>query len=141
MNQQYNEPPEGVEAYVRGKWDYDQALTAEEEAEYDDLVARWDTGDLSDADADFDRLTDLDDRFWLFGLQRDFDDWIAAGRTEEEWRFEFSLTHEEFVEFAELGAQFDSGELAVADEHRLFELEARLYSFGVVTDYPNLMPR
>ena len=140
VTEQYNEPPEGVEVYARGRWDYYLALTAEEDAEHGDLLARWEAGSLSESDPNFDRFVDLDDRFWFYGRQSEFDEWIAAGNTEEELLYRGSLTHDEFYEFVELEARFESGELDVADEDRFFELDARLYSFGVVTDYPDLQP-
>jgi hypothetical protein len=140
VTEQYNEPPEGVEVYARGRWDYDLALTAEEDAEHGDLLARWEAGSLSESDPNFDRFVDLDDRFWFYGRQSEFDEWIAAGNTEEELLYRGSPTHDEFYEFVELEARFESGELDLADEDRFFELDARLYSFGVVTDYPDLQP-
>lgn len=129
------QPIDGLDEFNRGLWEYDLAMTEDELAEYDDLYGRWDADHLAEGDPEFDRLVELEDQFWLFGLQSDYDDAIAAGTSEEEWRLEQALTPEEHLEFVELNDLADQESLPTEDEEYFYELDIRLYRHGLVTDY------
>jgi hypothetical protein len=129
----FNAPLPGLDEYVRNQWDYELALTDEEFGEHAALVAQWESGRLEEDGNDFDRLVELDDRLWAHGIRSEYDAWIAAGNTEEEWRYEYSLTRDEYLEFLELETSFDELEGEALD--RFYELDSRLYSFGVVSDH------
>lgn len=132
--------PDTLDDYTRGQWEYDLAMTDEELAEYDDLYRQWTAGDLAEDDAEFDRFVELDHQYALFGLQSDYDEWISAGNSDEQWRYERALTHDEFNEFIELEALVDGDQLTDEEQQRFYNLDARLYSFGVVSDYPSYEP-
>lgn len=140
MDELYGATPDTLDDYYRGQWDYDLAVTDDEQDEYFGLYGQWELGSLGEDDPEFERFLDLDDRFWLFGTRSEYDDWIAAGYTDEEWRAEQALTHEEFYEFVELETLLESDELPEELEERFFELDARLFAFGVVSDYPGYEP-
>ena len=129
----FNAPLPGLDEYVRNQWDYELALTDEEVGEHAGLVAQWDAGRLEEGDPDFDRLVELDDRIWAHGVRSEYDAWIDSGNTDEEWRFEYSLTDEEYFEFLELEPLFDELEGETLD--RFYELDIRLWSFGVERDH------
>jgi hypothetical protein len=140
MEETFNAPPEGLDDYTRNQWDYEQALTDEERTEYDELFSQWDEGQLAEDDPDYDRLLDLDDRYWRHGTRSGYDEWIESGNTDEQWRYEQALTHEEFYEFLELEPLFDADELDEDGVNRFHELDDRLYAFGVVSDHPSYEP-
>ena len=129
----FNAPLPGLDEYVRNQWDYELALTDEEVGEHSGLVAQWEAGRLTEDEPDFDRLVELDDRIWAHGVRSEYDAWIDSGNTDEEWRFEYSLTDEEYFEFLELEPLFDELEGETLD--RFYELDIRLWSFGVERDH------
>jgi hypothetical protein len=130
----YDTLPTTPDDFFPGLWDYEFALTDEEFDEYLDLYDQWENGSLDENDPDFIHLVELEDQYWLFGLRSDFDEWIAAGYTEEEWWAEHALTADEFEELLELEALYYGDELTEVGEERYFELDYRRYSFGVAGD-------
>lgn len=126
---------EALDELSTGVWDYELALTDPELDEYDELYTRWEFGTLAETDPDFDRLVELDERYWTFGLQGDYDEWIASGRTDEEWLLEHALTDEEYGELLELEALFITEELTDELAERYFELDTRLYAFGLASGF------
>lgn len=126
--------PSTPDDFFPGQWDYEFALTDEEFDEYLDLYDQWENGILDENDLDFIRLVELEDQYWLFGLRSEFDEWIAAGYTEEEWWDEHALTPDEFDELIELEALYYGDVLSEVDEERFFELDYRRYSFGMAGD-------
>jgi hypothetical protein len=125
-----------LEFYTRGQWDYDQALTDEEFFEWEDLFTEYEAGELAEGDAGFDRLAELDERYYAHGTQAEYDEWAAAGgESAERWMFEGALTHDEYLEMDEYDTLASLGELPAADEERYYELVLRMYRYGLVSDY------
>ncbi len=125
-----------VELYTRGQWDYDQALTEDEFAEWETLLAQWEAGEVAEGDADFDRLVELDDRLYGHGTKSEYDEWVAAGgESAEQWMFEQALTHDEYRELDEYDTLASNDELPASDEERYLDLAVRMYRYGLVTDY------
>jgi hypothetical protein len=131
----FNAPLPGLDDYVRNQWDYELALTDDEFAEHAGLVSQWEAGLLAEDDPEFDRLLELDDQLWAFGVRSEYDAWIDSGNTDEQWRLVNALTDEEYYEFLELEPLFDADELEGAELDRFYELDYRLYSFGVARDH------
>lgn len=125
-----------LEFYTRGQWNYDQALTDEEFAEWETLLAQWEAGELAEGDGDFDRLVELDDRFYGHGTKAEYDEWVAGGgESAEQWMFEQALTQQEYLEMDEYDTLARNDELPASDEERYYELYLRLYRYGLVSDY------
>lgn len=125
-----------LDFYLRGQWDYDLALTDDEFAEWEAMISQWETGELAESDADFDRLIELDERFYGHGTKTEYDEWVAAGgESSDHWMFEQALTHDEYLEMDEYDTLAGLDELSVADEERYFTLTLRMYRYGLVSDY------
>jgi hypothetical protein len=122
-------------AATPGLWTYDEALSESEAAEYEDLVAAQDSGELSFDDADFDRLWELEQRHYWYGEQSDYDSFIAGGGTDDEWFSSQALTAAEGEEYWALSDQYWADELSGEDEERYQELDGRYYGFGFQSDY------
>jgi hypothetical protein len=135
MEGTFNSPLPGLDDYVRNQWEYELALTDEEFAEHAGLVSQWEAGELDEDDPEFDRLVELDDKLWSFGVRSEYDAWIDSGNSDEQWRSVNALTDEEYYEFLELEPLFNADELEGDELDRFYELDYRLYSFGVVRDH------
>jgi hypothetical protein len=135
MEGTFNSPLPGLDEYVRNQWEYELALTEEEFAEHAGLVSQWEAGELDEDDPEFDRLVELDDKLWSFGVRSEYDAWIDSGNSDEQWRSVNALTDEEYYEFLELESLFNADELEGDELDRFYELDYRLYSFGVVRDH------
>jgi len=131
----FDAPLPGLDDYVRNQWDYELALTDDEFAEHAGLVSQWEAGLLAEDDPEFDRLLELDDQLWAFGVRSEYDAWIDSGNSDEQWRLANALTDEEYYEFLELEPLFDGDELEGAELDRFYDLDYRLYSFGVARDH------
>jgi hypothetical protein len=140
MEGTFNSPLPGLDDYVRNQWEYELALTDEEFAEHAGLVSQWEAGELDEDDPEFDRLVELDDKLWSFGVRSEYDAWIDSGNSDEQWRSVNALTDEEYYEFLELEPLFNADELEGDELDRFYELDYRLYSFGVVRDHAPAEP-
>jgi hypothetical protein len=140
MEGTFNSPLPGLDDYVRNQWEYELALTDEEFAEHAGLVSQWEAGELDEDDPEFDRLVELDDKLWSFGVRSEYDAWIDSGNSDEQWRSVNALADEEYYEFLELEPLFNADELEGDELDRFYELDYRLYSFGVVRDHAPAEP-
>jgi hypothetical protein len=135
----YNAPLPLLDEYERGRWDYDLALSDDELDEYNDLNRRLAVGTLGEDDPDFDRLVELDDAYWKFGLQSDWDHAAEMGWTMSHMSIK-ALSRDEYYELLRIDAERGTPSVTDADEDWYFKAIRRLYAFGLESDYEGYEP-
>lgn len=130
----YNAPLPFLDEYERGMWDYDLALSDDELEEYRNLDRQWATGTLPEDDPDFDRLVDLEDAYWTYGLQNEYDHAVEMGWLESYFSVR-ALSRDEYYELLRIEFELDTPGVNEIDEDWYYKAIRRLYAYGVESDY------
>lgn len=130
----YNGPLPNLDEHERGKWDYDLALSNDELEEYKELERRAATGELTQDDPDFERLVELDDTYWTFGLQEDYDQAAESGWLESYFSTR-ALNHDEYYGLLQIELEWDTPAVTDVDREWYYKAIRRLYAYGVHSDY------
>jgi hypothetical protein len=131
----YNSPLPFLDDYERGMWDYGLALSDDELDEYNDLNRQLAMGALTEDDPDFDRLIELEDAYWTFGLQSKYDQAARRGSLESYFSIP-ALNDDEYYELLRIESQWDTFAVNFSDKQWYDRASRRLYAYGVERDYP-----